>query len=82
MSVPLPTTQTPTPTFTVKSVLDVPAQEPTRLGKMDALITYQTDPLHSYTIRLPAENLSKDLVMAAIRADYAKRSPIINLSFQ
>ena len=63
---------------TVISVLDVPSTDPNRMGKMDALITYRIDPLHSFTIRLPAEGLTPDKVDAAVRSDYAVRKLLIN----
>jgi hypothetical protein len=58
--------------------LDVPAQEAARLGKMDALITYRLDTMHTFTIRIPAENLTPEKVDAAIRSDYAQRKALIN----
>jgi hypothetical protein len=65
-------------TATVISVLDVPSSDPNRMGKMDALVTYRIDPLHSFTIRLPAEGLTPDKIDAAIRSDYAVRKLLIN----
>jgi hypothetical protein len=62
----------------VVSVLDVPAQEAARLGKMDALITYRLDALHTFTIRMPAEGLTPEKVDAAIRSDYNQRKTLIN----
>lgn len=75
MSLPPPTTGVQA---TVISVLDVPSTDPTRVGKMDALITYRIDPLHSFTIRIPAENLTPDKIDAAVRSDYAVRKQYIN----
>ena len=63
---------------TVVSVLDVPSQDPQRAGKMDALITYRVDPLHSFTIVIPADGLTPDKVSAAVRQDFQKRKAYIN----
>ncbi len=65
-------------TVQIISMLDVPAQTPERLGKMDMLLTYRVDPLHSFTIRIPAETSTPDKIDAAIRSDYAVRKPLIN----
>lgn len=65
-------------TVSVVSMLDVPAQEANRLGKMDVLVTYRVDPLHSFTIRIPAEGMTPDKLDAAIRTDYNVRKALIN----
>ena len=62
----------------VVSMLDVPAVDPQRLGKMDVLVTYRTDPIHSFTIRLPAEGMTGAKLDAAIRSDYAARKELLN----
>jgi len=59
------------------SVLDIPSPDPTRLGKMDVMVTYRVDPMHSFTIRLPKENSSKAEIEAAIRKDWATRKEVI-----
>lgn len=75
-----PNTQQPqTPNAQIVSILDVPSVVPNRAGKMDALITYRVDPLHSFTITLPAEDATDpNKVDAAIRQDYQKRKVFIN----
>ncbi len=45
---------------------------------MDAFITYQVDPLHRFTITIPAETMTPDKVDAAIRSDYTNRKQYIN----
>jgi hypothetical protein len=72
------TPQPEEPTVTVISTLDVPSTDPARLGKMDMMITYRSDPLHSFTIRIPAEGITLAKVDAAIRSDYATRKQYIN----
>lgn len=74
MSNPLPQ-QT---TLTVISTMDVPSTDPARLGKMDALVTYRADPLHSFTIRIPADGLTPPILDAAIKSDWAARKVYIN----
>lgn len=74
-----PTTNTNSPQeATIVSVLDVPSQDPKRAGKMDALITYRIDPLHSFTISIPADDLTPDKVATAVRQDFQKRKAYIN----
>jgi len=43
----------------IVNVVDVPALEPDRIGKYDVLVTYQIDTEHTYTIKIPKEELEK-----------------------
>jgi hypothetical protein len=56
---------------------EIPSADPQRVGKMDALITYQQDSFRTYLITLPNELLggpNEDQVVAdAIRVDLAER---------
>jgi len=61
------------------SVISIPSREPSRLGEMDTLITYQVDPLHTYSVIIPESHPSEADIMAAVRADYAQRSKISNM---
>ena len=70
------------PEAKILSVIDVPATDPNRMGKLDARITYQVDPLHIFAVQVPAENLTPEIEDAAVRADYAKRSKLINRSIK
>ena len=59
------------------SVLDVPSSLATRLGKMDVMVTYRIDPMHSFTITVPKEHSSSDEIWKAIEADWNTRKLII-----
>lgn len=78
MSVPLPPTVPPptpnAPKATIISEVTLPATDPARLGHFDTLITYQTDPLHRYTVRIASDHPTENEILAAIRNDYASRA--------
>lgn len=74
------TPQTAGQQATVVSMLDVPSTDPTRIGKMDVLVTYRVDPLHSFTIRLQQDGLTPAKLDAAVKTDYAERKVYINRS--
>jgi len=61
------------------SVISIPSREPSRLGEMDTMVTYQVDPLHTYSVIIPESHPSEADIMAAVRADYAQRSKISNM---
>lgn len=56
---------------------EVPSADPQRIGKFDALITYQADTFRTYIITIPDEALGgpdeDQVVTAAIKADLAMR---------
>jgi hypothetical protein len=69
---------TETPKVTVVSTIDLPSSDPARLGKMDLLVTYRVDALHTFTVKIPAENMTPQKFDAAIKSDYAERKVYIN----
>jgi hypothetical protein len=56
---------------------EIPSADPTRVGKMDAMITYQIDTFRTYLITIPNEELTPEVedevIRAAIRKDMAER---------
>jgi len=56
---------------------EIPSADPSRVGKMDSMITYQIDTFRTYLITVPAEELTPEaedqVIKAAIRADMAER---------
>jgi len=66
------------PKVTVISTIESPSNNPARTGKNDYYITYQIDPLHRYTLVLPAETFTEAILDLAVRQDYKKRQPFIN----
>lgn len=71
-----------TPTFKVIQSIKIPSQDPSRLGKMDRLVTYQVNGLPSrYTIKVPSENTPQQ-VQTAIKADYQKEAQYSSMEFK
>lgn len=60
-------------------VRDVPTTEPGRLGKIDKLIVYQVGPFRRYSVRIPEEDLTKEKLKEAVRADWAERKRWIGI---
>jgi len=56
---------------------EIPSADPARVGKFDALITYQVDTFRTYLITVPQEELTPEaedeVIKAAIRKDLAER---------
>ena len=56
---------------------EIPSADPARVGKFDAMITYQVDTFRTYLITVPNEELTPEtedeVIKAAIRADMAER---------
>jgi hypothetical protein len=48
--------------------------DPNRQGKLDTIIMYQIDPLHTYQVTIPFDHPSDQQVEAAIRQDWSTRS--------
>lgn len=65
--------------YEVISAIDIPSQDPNRVGKMDMVINYRIDPLHSFSIKIPAETATKTVVQAEIEKDLKKRAEIFTL---
>jgi len=65
----------------IVSVLDIPSPDPTRLGKVDMMVTYRVDPLHSFTIRIPKEGATTASIKAAVQADWNTRKDLIGAKF-
>jgi len=55
--------------ITIVDIRKVPAREPERWGKFDYLVTYQTDPLHTYILRIPEEDFSEEKLKEYIRKE-------------
>ncbi|MDE1871732.1 MAG: hypothetical protein KGI06_05845 [Candidatus Micrarchaeota archaeon] len=69
------------PTFKVIQLIKIPSQDPTRLGKLDALVTYTVNGKGRFTIKIPSENLNENNLKAAIKADYQKEIKLHTLEF-
>lgn len=64
-------------TVTIIDKREIPSPDPARLGKLDAYITYRTDPLNTYFVTIPDEDIGGDdedqIIAEAIRVDLAAR---------
>ena len=65
------------PEVTILDKREIPSAEPGRVGRMDALITYQLDTFRTYLITLPNEKLGgpdeEEVIRVAIAADLQER---------
>jgi hypothetical protein len=61
----------------IVSTVDIPSQDPKRIGKFDVLVTYRVDMLHTFSVRIPKEEATTTKIEEAIRNDYAKRKELI-----
>lgn len=56
---------------------EIPSAEPSRVGAMDSMITYQLDTFRTYLIVVPAESLTPEnedeVITEAIRKDMVER---------
>ena len=52
---------------------DYPSTDPARVGKFDAVITYQVDAFRSYIITMPKEEFTETKVKEKITADLKER---------
>lgn len=55
--------------FKVIDTRRIPSSEPTRIGKLDWLVTYQLDAYRTYMVTIPQDTLSEDLIKEAVRKD-------------
>ena len=64
-------------TVTILDKREIPSPEPTRVGKLDAYITYQVDPFRTYFVTIPNEALGgpdeDEVITRAIRTDLDER---------
>lgn len=56
---------------------EIPSADPERVGKFDAMITYQVDTFRTYLITVPQEELTPEtednVITQAIKADLVER---------
>lgn len=58
-------------------VVEIQSRDPDRPGKKDALVHVKAPDGRMRVVTVPAESLTKESVSAAVKADLAKRSPLI-----
>jgi len=57
--------------FKVIDVRRIPSAEPSRVGKLDFLVTYQLDAYRTYMVTIPRDELSEDVIREAVSKDIA-----------
>lgn len=64
-------------TVTIIDKREIPSPDPARIGKLDAYITYQLDPMRTYFVTIPDEKLGTPdedrIISEAIKKDLAAR---------
>ena len=55
--------------FKVIDTRRIPSSDPTRLGKLDWLVTYQLDAYRTYMVTIPKDELTEDEIKEAVRKD-------------
>lgn len=74
------------PSVRILNKTEIPSPDPARIGKRDAYITYEMDPLHVYYVTIPDELLGgpdeDDVIAAAIKKDLAGRERFIGKSLE
>jgi len=55
--------------FKVIDTRRIPSAEPTRIGKLDWLVTYQLDAYRTYMVTIPQDELSEADIKDAVRKD-------------
>ncbi len=59
--------------ITLLDKTEVPSADPARIGRKDIIVTYQTDPYHTYYVVIPEEIFSEEALRAAIAKDLEER---------
>lgn len=59
--------------FMVLDMQDLPSTDPKRLGKLDRIIVWETEPGVRGVVRLPVEEFTEDTLRAAVRATVEER---------
>jgi len=66
---------------TILATVDVPAEEPTRAGKFDVLVTYRVGRYQTGTVRIPKEEFTEEKVKEIIKADVEKKAKFVGMRF-
>jgi len=67
--------------ITIVSMVDVPAIEPGRVGQLDVMVTYQVRPGQVYTVRIPKEKFTEELMIESIRKDLQERLKFVGKKY-
>jgi hypothetical protein len=67
-------------TATILDAIEIASPDPSRVGKKDLVVTYQTDPANKYVVRVPVEAADGPALADAIKQDVARRAALIGKS--
>jgi len=68
--------------FKVIDIRRLPATDPKRMGRWDKVVIYELDDAQRHTVLVPEENLTDQVVIAAVRSDIKERGAWLGRSFQ
>jgi len=57
----------------VVDIREIPSADPARVGKLDMIVTYQTDKLNTYITVIPKEEFTEAALIEKIRAEMKER---------
>ncbi len=63
--------------YTIIDVRTLPTADPLRAGKLDAIVVYQTDPMHTYTVTVPKEDATPERLKPILMHENEDRLKLI-----
>jgi len=68
--------------FKVTDIRKIPSGNPSRIGKMDYIVTYQLDPLHVYMVTIDKDTVTEADIKQAVKADLNTMARYVNREFE
>lgn len=65
----------------ILATTDIPATDPSRIGKTDVLVTYRVGPYQSGMVRIPKEEFTEENVKSAIKVDVDSKAKYVGMKF-
>jgi len=56
-------------TFKIIDTRRIPSPDADRVGRLDYLVTYQLDPLRTFIVRIPVDDLTEEIIRDHVRKD-------------
>jgi hypothetical protein len=60
--------------ISIIDVREIPSTDPARAGKLDIIVTYQSDPLHTFITIMPKEAFTEENLKKQIQKEMAERA--------
>ena len=57
--------------FKITDIRKIPSGQSARVGRMDYIVTYQLDPLHTYMITIAKDVITEEDIKQAVKDDLA-----------